>query len=145
MKPLRHSSLHSSVFSMSQKFQTYIVKSKGDIHIQKIKVKKYIFLYSFPYLLNQEVYFHIINIIRKASYSILNVLNFMDITIYLTMKLASHLWLTMPYHPCLSLKKVHYTNRHYIILFILISLLESGTNGAFALLMRALVFLSFLY
>ena len=123
---LRHSFLHSISFSMSQKFQTYIVKSKGDIHIQKIKVKKYIFVFS--YLLNQEVYFYIINIIRKASYSIVNVLNFMDITIYLTMKLALHLWLTMPYHPCLSLKKLHYTNRHYIILFILISLLESPST-----------------
>ena len=65
---------------MYQKFQAYIKHSKGEIHVQKIKVKKYIFVYSYPYLLNQEVYFHIIYIIRKASYSILYVLNFMDIT-----------------------------------------------------------------
>ena len=67
---------------MYQKSQAFIVHSKGDIHGQKIKVKKYIFVYSYPHLLNQEVYFHIIHIIhiiRKASYSILYVLNFMDI------------------------------------------------------------------
>ena len=52
-KNLRHSSLHSNVFSMYQKFQAYIVHSEGDIHVQKIKVKKYIFVYSYPYLLNQ--------------------------------------------------------------------------------------------
>ena len=80
IKDLRHSSLHSNVFSMYHKFQAYIVHSKGDIHVQKIKVKKYIFVYSFPYLLNQKVYFHIIDIIRKALYSIFYVLNFMDIT-----------------------------------------------------------------
>ena len=77
---LRHSSLHSNVFSMYQEFQAYILHSKGDIYVQKIKVKKYIFVYSYPYLLNQEVYFHIIYIIRKASYSISYVLTFMDIT-----------------------------------------------------------------
>ena len=80
MKTLRHSSLHSNVLSMYQKFQAYNVHSKGSIHVQKIKVKKYIFVYSYPYLLNQDVYFHIIYIIRKASYSILYVLNYMDIT-----------------------------------------------------------------
>ena len=41
---LRHSSLLSNVFSMYQRFQAYIVHSKGDIHVQKIKVKKYIFV-----------------------------------------------------------------------------------------------------
>ena len=40
MKNLRHSSLHSNVFSMYQRFQAYSVHSKGDIHVQKIKVKK---------------------------------------------------------------------------------------------------------
>ena len=77
---LRHSSLHSNVFHMCQRFQAYNVHSKGDINIQKIKVKRYIFVYSYPYLLNQDVYFHIIYIIRKAPYSILHVLNCMDIT-----------------------------------------------------------------
>ena len=81
IKNLRHRSLHNNVFSMYQKSQAYIVHNKGDIHVQKIKVKKYIFVYSYPYLLNQEVYFHIIYIIRKALYSILYVLNFMDITV----------------------------------------------------------------
>ena len=80
MKNLRHRSLHSNVLSMCQKFQAYNVHSKGGIHVQKIKVKKYVFVYSYPYLLNQDVYFHIIYIIRKASYSILYVLNYMDIT-----------------------------------------------------------------
>ena len=80
MKNLRHSSLHSNVLSMYQKFQAYNVHSKGGIHVQNLKVKKYIFVYSYPYLLNQDVYFHIIYIIRKASYSILYVLNYMDIT-----------------------------------------------------------------
>ena len=72
-----------SVCTKSLKHILYIVYCKGDIHVQKIKVKKYIFVYSYryPYLLNQEVYFHIIYIIRKASYSILYVLNFMDITV----------------------------------------------------------------
>ena len=65
---------------MYQQFQAYIVHNKGDIHVQKLKVKKYIFVYSYAYLLNQEVYFHIIDIIRKASYSMLYVLDFMDIT-----------------------------------------------------------------
>ena len=77
---LRHSSLHSNVFSVYQKFQAYIAHSKEDIYVQKIKVKKYIFVYSYPYLLNQEIYIHIVYIIRKASYSILCVLNFIDIT-----------------------------------------------------------------
>ena len=81
IKNLRHISLHNNVFSMYQKSQAYIVHNKGDILVQKIKVKKYIFVYSYPYLLNQEVYFHIIYIIRKASYSILYVLKFMDITV----------------------------------------------------------------
>ena len=80
IKNLRHSSLHSNVFSMYNKFQAYCVHSKGDNYIQKIKVKKYIFVYSYPYLLNQDVYLHIIYIIRKAPYSILHVLNYMDIT-----------------------------------------------------------------
>ena len=80
MKNLRHSSLHNNFLSMYQKFQAYNVHSKGGIHVQKLKVKKYIFIYSYPYLLNQDVYFHIIYIIRKASYSILYVLNYMDIT-----------------------------------------------------------------
>ena len=66
---------------MYQKSQAYIVHNKGDIHVQKIKVKNYIFVYSYPYLLNQEGFFHISYIIRKASYSILYVLNFKDITI----------------------------------------------------------------
>ena len=56
----------------------YIVREISTF--KKIKVKKYIFVYSYPYLLNQQVYFHIIYIIRKSSYSILYVLNFMDIT-----------------------------------------------------------------
>ena len=80
MKNLRHNSLHSNVFSMYQRSQAYSLHSKGDIHIQKIKVKKYIFVYSYTYLLNQYVYFHITYIIRKAPYSILHVLNYMDIT-----------------------------------------------------------------
>ena len=80
MRNLRHRSLHSNVLSMHQKFQAYNVHSKGGIHVQKIKVKKYIFVYSYPYLLNQDVYFYIIYIIRKASYSLLYVLNYMDIT-----------------------------------------------------------------
>ena len=80
MKNLRHSSLHSNVFSMYQKSQAYYVHSKRDIYVQKIKVKKYIFVYSYPYLLNQDVYLHINYIIRKASYSILYVLNCMDIS-----------------------------------------------------------------
>ena len=41
---LRHSSLHSNVFSMYQKFQAYIVHSKGDMYVQKIKVKRIHFL-----------------------------------------------------------------------------------------------------
>ena len=77
---LRHGCLHNNVFSMYQKFQAYTVHSKGDIYVQKIKVKNYILVYSYPYLLNQEVYFHIIYIIRKTSYSFLYVLNFMDTT-----------------------------------------------------------------
>ena len=48
MKNLRHSSLYSNVFSMYQQFQAYNVHSKGGIHVQKIKVKKYIFVYSYP-------------------------------------------------------------------------------------------------
>ena len=52
MKNLRHGSLHSNVLSMYQKFQAYNVHSKGGIYVQKIKVKKYIFVYSYPYLLN---------------------------------------------------------------------------------------------
>ena len=80
MKNLRHTSPHSNVLSMYQNFQAYYVHSKRGIHVQKIKVKKHIFVYSYPYLLNQDVYFHIIYIIGKASYSILYVLNFMDIT-----------------------------------------------------------------
>ena len=80
IKKLRHSSFHSNIFSMYQRFQAYNVHSKGDVYVQKIKVKKYIFAYSYPYLLNQDVYFHIIYIIRKASYYILYVLNYMDIT-----------------------------------------------------------------
>ena len=80
MRNLRHSSLHSNGLSMYQTFQAYTIHSKGGIHVQKIKVKKYIFVYSYPYLLNQDVYFHIIYIIRKASYSLLYVLNYMDIT-----------------------------------------------------------------
>ena len=39
MQHLRHSSLHSNAFSMYQKFQAYYVHSKGDIYVQKIKVK----------------------------------------------------------------------------------------------------------
>ena len=80
MKDLRHSSLHSDVFSMYQKSKAYYVHSKGDMYVQKIKVKKYIFVYSYPYLLNQDVFLHIIYIIRKPSYYILYVLNYMDIT-----------------------------------------------------------------
>ena len=80
IKNLRYSSLHSNVFSMYHKFQAYYVHSKGDIYVQEIKVKKYIFVYSYPYLLKQDVYLHIIYIIRKAPYSILHVLNYMNIT-----------------------------------------------------------------
>ena len=80
IKNLRHISLHSNVFSMYQRFQAYNVHSKGDSYVQNIKVKKYIFAYSNPHLLNQDVYFHIIYIIRKASYYILHILNYMDIT-----------------------------------------------------------------
>ena len=80
MKNLRYSPLHSNVVSMYQEFQAYNVHSKGGIHVQKVKLKRYIFVYSYPYLLNQDVYFHIVYIIRKASYSILYVLNYMDIT-----------------------------------------------------------------
>ena len=79
IKNLRHSSLHSNVFSMYQRFQVHNEHNKKDMHVQKIKVKKYIFVYSYPYLFNQDVYLHIIYIIRKASYSILHVLNYMDI------------------------------------------------------------------
>ena len=43
MNNLRHSSLYSNVFHKYQKFQVYYVNSKGDIHDQKIKVKKCIF------------------------------------------------------------------------------------------------------
>ena len=64
---------------MYQRFEIYNVHSKGDMHVQKIKVQKYIFVYSYPYLLNQNVCFYVIYIIRKASYSILYVLNYMDI------------------------------------------------------------------
>ena len=80
MKNLRLSSLYSNVFSTYQRFQTYNVHSKGGLHVQKIKVKKYIFVYSYPYLLNQDIYLNIIYIIRKASSSILYVLSYMDIT-----------------------------------------------------------------
>ena len=79
IQKLRHGSLHSNVFRMYQRFQAYNVHSKGNSYVKKIKVK-YIFAYSNPYLLNQDVYFHIIYIIRKASYYILYVLNYMDIT-----------------------------------------------------------------
>ena len=37
------------------------------MHVQKIKVKKYIFVYSYTYILNQDAYFHIIYIIRQES------------------------------------------------------------------------------
>ena len=40
---LRHSSLNSNVFHKYQKFQIFYVDIKGDMHDQKIKVKKYIF------------------------------------------------------------------------------------------------------
>ena len=40
MKNLRHCFLHSNVLSMYQRFQAYNVHSKGDIHLQNIKVKK---------------------------------------------------------------------------------------------------------
>ena len=50
------------------------------MHIQKIKVKKYIFVYSSPYILNPDVKFHINYIIRKASYSITYFLIYVDIT-----------------------------------------------------------------
>ena len=40
---LRHSSLYSNVFCKYPKFQIYNVNIKGDMHDQKIKVKKYIF------------------------------------------------------------------------------------------------------
>ena len=43
IKNLRHSYLYSNVFHKYQKFQVYNVNSKGDIHDQKIKVKKCIF------------------------------------------------------------------------------------------------------
>ena len=43
IKYLRHSSLYSNVFRKYQKFQIYNVNIKGDMHDQKIKVKKYIF------------------------------------------------------------------------------------------------------
>ena len=41
---LRHSSLYSNVLRKSQKFQAYKVNIKGDMHDQKIKVKKIIFI-----------------------------------------------------------------------------------------------------
>ena len=50
------------------------------MHVQKIKVKKYIFVYSYPYILNPDVKFHINHIIRKASYSISYFLNYVAIT-----------------------------------------------------------------
>ena len=43
IKNLRHSSLYSNVFHKYQKFQIYNVNIKGDMHNQKVKVKKYIF------------------------------------------------------------------------------------------------------
>ena len=80
LKNLRHGSLHDNVFSVYKKFQAYNVYTKRDMHLQKIKVKKYIFVCSYPYILNQDIYFHIIYIIRKESSSISYVLNYMDIT-----------------------------------------------------------------
>ena len=67
--------------------------SKGDMHVQK-KKKNNIFVYSYPCLLNPDVYFHMIYIIRKASYSISYVLIYLHIT-----TVSYH----MPNHPCLSL------------------------------------------
>ena len=43
MKNLRNISLYSNVFHKYQKFQVYNLNSNGDIHDQKIKVKKCIF------------------------------------------------------------------------------------------------------
>ena len=70
-----------AMFSVCTKiFKNYNVYTKRDMYVQKIKVKKYIFVCSYPYILNQDVYFHIIYIIRKESYSFSYVLNYMDIT-----------------------------------------------------------------
>ena len=44
IKILRHSSLYSNVLRKSQKSQAYNVHIMGDMHNQKIKVKKYIFI-----------------------------------------------------------------------------------------------------
>ena len=80
IKNLRHSFLQSNVLNKDQQLYIYNVHSKGDMDIQKIKVKKYIFVYSYPYLLNPDVYFHMIYIIRKASCSMVYVLIYMHIT-----------------------------------------------------------------
>ena len=42
---MRRSSLNSNVFSKHQRLQVYNVHSKRDMHIQKTKVRKYIFVY----------------------------------------------------------------------------------------------------
>ena len=66
MKSLRQGSLKNNVFNSNVKFQVWVVHSKRDIHVQKIKVFEYIFL-SFKEMI---VCFNEVFIITKASYSV---------------------------------------------------------------------------
>ena len=49
-KNLRHSSLDSNVFNTYVKFQVWVVRTKGDMHFQKIKLKNIFSRYVSYYL-----------------------------------------------------------------------------------------------
>ena len=64
IKNLRHSSLEKNVVYMHKRFQKSIYYSKGDIDVQKIKVKNVFFVFSasshgFPFIYFYNTYINI--------------------------------------------------------------------------------------
>ena len=68
-KNLGHSSLNSNVLNINVKFQAYVVHSKRDIYVKKIKVQKLMFRYIPPSLKEMTTHLYHLQIIRKVSYS----------------------------------------------------------------------------
>ena len=61
--------LNSNVLNINVKFQAYVLHSKRDIYVQKIKVKKLMFRYIPPSLKEMTRHLYDLHIIRKVSYS----------------------------------------------------------------------------
>ena len=109
IKNLRHCSLYSYVLSKYQRFQVCNEHSKGDMHVQKTKVKNTP-LFPKPRCLFLYNLYHWKGII--LFYFICAQLHGYNHRMYYTMKLALHLQFTMPYHPCLFLTVTQNTHMH---------------------------------